>query len=64
MAKKRFALNPRERDKECSHELGFRYNGTIPCTGPKVCLMCGEQEERAALRKAGLKLDEHGFITP
>lgn len=43
MAKKQYALNPSEREKECTHELGFAYTGTIPCTGPRICRMCGER---------------------
>lgn len=39
--KKRFALMPSEREKECHHELGFRWSGAIPCTGIQRCLLCG-----------------------
>ena len=49
---KRFALIPAEREKECTHEW-LHFRGTIPCTGPKVCSMCGLteaqiQDEQAA----------------
>ena len=43
MAKKQYALDPAEREKECTHELGFAYRGSIPCTGPRICYMCGER---------------------
>jgi len=42
--KKIFALIPSERSKECPHEH-MHYRGTIPCTGPRVCSMCGMREE-------------------
>lgn len=45
MALKKNALDPAEREKECLHELGFQYSGRIPCTGPKVCYMCGTRED-------------------
>jgi hypothetical protein len=38
--KKVFALAPSEREKECEHEHA-PYSGVIPCTGPRVCTMCG-----------------------
>jgi len=41
MPKKIFALIPSEREKECDHPLGFAYTGKIPCTGPRVCRLCG-----------------------
>lgn len=41
----RFHLDPIERDKECIHRFGFLYTGTIPCTGRKVCPMCGTVED-------------------
>jgi hypothetical protein len=47
MALKKNALDPAERKKICTHELGFRYSGRIPCTGPKVCWMCGAREDDA-----------------
>ena len=37
---KRFALIPEEREKECTHEW-MHFRGSMPCTGPKVCSMCG-----------------------
>ncbi len=45
MTLKKNALDPAEREKECAHELGFSYTGTIPCTGPKVCYMCGTRQD-------------------
>ena len=39
--KKRFALIPAVREQECDHEH-WHYRGEIPCTGPRVCNMCGE----------------------
>lgn len=41
------ALDPRLRDRVCRHVGGFTYQGTIPCTGPKACSMCGTREEDA-----------------
>jgi len=46
---KRFALVPSERLKECRHEH-MRYRGAIPCTGPRVCSMCGAREDDLAKR--------------
>jgi len=45
---KRFALIPEEREKECNHAF-LHFRGSMPCTGPKVCSMCGltEAEIRA-----------------
>ena len=43
--RKKNALDPAEREKPCDHALGFRYAGKIPCTGPKLCPMCGANEE-------------------
>jgi hypothetical protein len=40
--RKRFALVPAMREEICDHPLGFRYTGAIPCTGPRVCPLCGE----------------------
>ena len=39
--KKINALISSDRDKDCTHEMGFRYMGSVPCTGPLVCIMCG-----------------------
>lgn len=38
--KKRYALIPEEREKECPHNWGH-YTGSIPCTGRYICGMCG-----------------------
>ena len=40
--KKRLALVPEERTKECQHEHGH-WNGEIPCTGKYICYMCGTE---------------------
>jgi len=45
MPKKIYALNPKEREKECDHPLGFSYSGKIPNTGRQVCFMCGTTKE-------------------
>lgn len=45
MISKRFALLPSEREKPCPHEM-VAYIGRIPCTGPRVCRMCGTVEPR------------------
>ena len=47
MAKKRFALFPEAREQECDHPLGFPYAGSVPCTGPRKCPLCGTGEEEA-----------------
>ena len=41
MPKKRFALVPSEREKECNHPMGFPYTGKMPCTGLEQCPTCG-----------------------
>ena len=41
LAKKVYALVPAEREKECDHPAGFAYTGRVPCTGPRVCYLCG-----------------------
>lgn len=46
MAKKIHALIPSERDKDCTHELGFSWSGKVPCTGRKLCYMCGEEQPK------------------
>jgi len=40
-AKKRYAMIPGERKKDCKHEMGFAYQGRMPGTGPRVCRLCG-----------------------
>ena len=37
---KKRALYPEVRERICTHEHA-PYSGTIPCTGPKCCTMCG-----------------------
>jgi hypothetical protein len=44
-ALKRFALDPHERGEPCDHVGHVRYIGVIPCTGPRVCNMCGTRLE-------------------
>lgn len=39
-----YALDPSERTKPCPHTF-IRWNGIIPCTGIKVCDMCGTKFE-------------------
>jgi hypothetical protein len=34
------ALVPSERKKECLHSAGYRWTGTMPCTGVLKCYMC------------------------
>ena len=53
--KKRLALIPSEREKECEHER-LHYRGAIPCTGPKVCDMCGLREDEILLHRKVAKL--------
>lgn len=43
MAKRKFCLNPKEREKECVNHA-FRYLGRIPCTGPQGCIYCGTRK--------------------
>ena len=47
MAKKIYALIPAEREKDCDHALGFPCRGRLPCTGPRVCPLCGTRQEAA-----------------
>ena len=42
--KKRYALVASEREKECPH-VHVPFTGSIPCTGPRVCSMCGTRFE-------------------
>jgi len=44
MAKRIHCLDPAEREKECT-EHTFQYQGTIPCTGPQVCIYCGTRKD-------------------
>lgn len=44
--RKRFALLPEERGKACTYHL-WRFTGTVPCTGPQVCTLCGTRKEDA-----------------
>lgn len=51
--KQRFALDPGLRDRECSHSH-MPYAGKIPCTGGRVCTMCGlrlSDDEYRQMRK-------------
>ena len=34
-----------DKDKECTHGLGFPWTGKMPCTGVKRCSLCGALEE-------------------
>ena len=52
MAKKIHALYPDVREQECDHPGGFPYRGTIPCTGPQVCYLCGTHKEDAESKGA------------
>ena len=49
--KKKYALVPSEREKECYHEMGFYWTGKIPCTGIRICYMCGTKEHEENARK-------------
>ena len=33
-----------DRSDPCKHDGGFRFTGEIPCTGPRVCILCGVLE--------------------
>ena len=47
MAKKAYALDPTEREKECTHDLGFPWSGKyMPCTGVRRCPLCHTLKER------------------
>lgn len=48
MFRKRFHLIPEHRNEPCDHFLAFRYQGRVPCTGPRVCDMCGATEAEVA----------------
>ena len=41
ISRKKYALIPAERKKPCTHTMRA-YRGRVPCTGPVVCLMCGQ----------------------
>jgi hypothetical protein len=43
MALKKNALVPSERLKECTHEYGGAWTGTVPCTGTYECHMCSTE---------------------
>jgi hypothetical protein len=63
MPLKIYALVPSERLKECDHFSGFSYTGTIPCTGPRVCHLCGTDERDVSGPKIGLSVDNRSTIT-
>lgn len=42
MPKKKHALFPSEREKECEHS-SVHYTGPIPCTGTVRCDLCGTE---------------------
>lgn len=47
MAKRIYAIN--RPDDECKHEAGFPYRARfgMPCTGPRICRLCGLTLEEA-----------------
>ena len=49
MAKKIYALIPAEREQECYHLAGFAYTGRVPCTGLRVCHLCGTRADEAVI---------------
>ena len=51
--KKVYALFPAERERECDHPMGFPYTGRIPCTGPRVCSLCGTRIKDAEQEPEG-----------
>ncbi len=53
MAKKRFALFPEEREKECTQHLAS-WTGKMPCTGRYMCHLCGEDLTPARPKKLDL----------
>lgn len=53
--KKRFCCIPEEREKECTHHLGWSWTGQIPCTGRQVCHLCGLTREEAEADFAATK---------
>ncbi len=60
MTKKIYAANPDVRGQECDHPFGFPYTGTIPCTGPEICPLCGTHREDAA----GFDVSTPGVAAP
>jgi hypothetical protein len=44
---KRYALIPEVRLQVCDHPSGFAYSGKVPCTGPRLCYLCGTNEKDA-----------------
>lgn len=48
--KKTLALVPSVREQDCPH-AHVPYRGRVPCTGPRICSMCGatpQEIERGA----------------
>jgi hypothetical protein len=43
--RKVLALVPSVQSETCHHAAGFAYTGRVPCTGPRVCHMCGSRIE-------------------
>lgn len=43
--KKKLALDPEVREQKCDH-VHAPYSGQIPCTGPRICSMCGSRIEK------------------
>lgn len=44
LPRKIYAASAEEREKICDHPGGFPHAGAIPCTGPRICRMCGTDE--------------------
>jgi len=65
--RKRFAAHPGVREQICNHHHA-PYSGAIPCTGPRVCTMCGMRfysgadlaEARQKAREAAEKERQEG----
>ncbi len=64
MALKKYALDPAEREKECTHEMGFPLRGTVPNTGPRICRMCGTNREDTICTRCPEPLGQAFFVEP
>lgn len=61
MSKRVYALDPNERDQDCgtaTRPHAFRYTGEIPCTGPQVCMYCGDRPDDRFTGKFCLACDD------
>ena len=58
--KKILALDPKEREKECTHEH-TPYSGSVPCTGNRRCTMCGTIVDESEIKEDDMFLNHNGI---